>query len=274
MDALSLPATVKLCLDRYQDLLGQHVPQLVVALYVHGSIALDAFDEGISDIDFIAVLNRVADDNEIDALTQVHRTLAAKFPHSPLEGSYLQWHHLGHSAQEIGPYPCYHDRRFHPSAHHDMNPVTWWMLKNRAVVVFGPDPATLDFKADWQDVRAYMLANLNTYWAAFTKRPIRLAYLLSDEGIQWAVLGICRLLYGLQEGTMISKRLAGEYALTQVPPRWHALIKEALDIRAGIKARYHTPRFSRALKSVAFLKYIITVCQRYATGLPSVSLPR
>ncbi len=268
MDALSLPATVKSCLERYQDLLGQRVPQLVAALYVHGSIALDAFDEGISDIDFIAVLNRVADDSKISALTQVHRALAAEFPRSPLEGSYLQWHHLGHSAQEIGPYPCYHDRRFHPSAHHDINPVTWWMLKNRAVIIFGPSPATLGFVADWQDVRAYMLANLNTYWAAFTKRPIRLAYLLSDEGVQWAVLGICRLLYGLQEGTMISKRLAGEYALTHVPPYWHALVREALDLRAGIKAPYYQSRLARASTSVAFLKYIIAYCQRFATDLP------
>lgn len=274
MDAMSLPATVKSCLDRYQNLLGQRVPQLVAALYVHGSIALDAFDEGISDIDFIAVLNRVAGDDEISVLTQVHRVLAAEFPRSPLEGSYLQWHHLGHSAQEIGSYPCYHDGRFYPSAHHDINPVTWWMLKNRAVFIFGPAPATLGFKADWSDVRAYMLLNLNTYWAAFTKRPIRLAYLLSDEGVQWAVLGICRLLYGLQARSMISKRLAGEYALTKVPERWHALIHEALDLRAGIKAPHYRSRLVRASTSVAFLKYVIAYCQRFAFDSLSVSLPR
>jgi hypothetical protein len=273
MDALSLPATVKSCLDRYQALLDQRVPQLVAAFYVHGSIALDAFDEGISDIDFIAVLSRAANHQEIGALEQVHHILSDEFPHSLLEGSYLQWHHLGHPAQEISPYPCYQDGRFHPSAQHDINPVTWWMLKNCAVVIFGLAPAMLDFKADWSDVRAYMLLNLDTYWAAFTKRPARLAYLLSDEGVQWVVLGICRLLYGLQEGTMISKRLAGEYALLRVPPRWHALIHEALDLRAGIKAPYYKSRLVRASTSVAFLKYVIAYCQRFATDLPLVSLP-
>jgi hypothetical protein len=31
--------------------------------------------------------------------------------------------------------------------------------------------------------------NLNGYWAGFTRKPSRMAWLLSDYGVQWTVLG-------------------------------------------------------------------------------------
>jgi hypothetical protein len=262
----SLPAGVKRCLERYQDLLGQFHPPIVEAFYVHGSIALGAYVEGQSDVDFIAILSRPADEAALRVLQQVHHTLAAEFPACPLEGNYLQWPDLGRPAREIGEFPCYYDGHFHVAARHDINPVTWWMLKHRAVVVFGPDPATLRFDADWSAVRAYMLVNLNTYWAAFTRRPGRVAYLLTDAGVQWAVLGICRLFYGLREGAMISKRQAGNYALEHLPERWHMLIQEALDLRAGIKMRHYRSRLARAVACMAFIKYIIRACQANAAS--------
>jgi hypothetical protein len=271
MDATCLPVTVERCLQRYRNLLEQYAPQCVAAFYVHGSLALGAYEEGRSDIDFIAFLNKEAGDETFKALAQVHHHLLAEFPHSPLEGSYLQWHDLGRPLQQIPPYPCYHDGRMYRAARHDINPVTWWMLRQRAIVIFGPAPDTLDFRAEWDSVHAYMLANLNHYWASYTTRPPRMAMQLRDGGIHWTVLGICRLYYGLREGNMISKRQAGEYALAQTPAEWHPLIQEALNLRAGIKTRHYRSRLGRARACIAFVKYIIADCQSAAS---STALPR
>jgi hypothetical protein len=244
-------------LDQYQRLLGQHVPDLLSAFYLHGSIGLGAFCEGQSDIDFLAILSQVARNDDVHTLAQIHKRIATAYPGCAMEGSYLQWYDLGHPAQEIRPYPCYHDGHMHPAARHDISPVTWWMLKHHAVTIFGPEPSALAYDICWEDVRAYMRSNFNTYWASFTTSPRRFLWLLSDAGVQWAVLGISRLLYGLQQGGMISKTRAGEYTLTQVPRTWHPLIREALNLRSGLGPRTYKSALSRARDTVAYLKYII-----------------
>jgi hypothetical protein len=258
MDTLRAP--VADVLNRYQHLLDKRTPHLVSAVYVYGSVALDAFVPGRSDIDFVALLSRNAQSSDLHALQHVHHQVAAEFPTCPLEGSYLQAHDLGHAAADIGPYPCYFDGRFHPAAQHDLNPVTWWMMKRHAVVMWASEPQrTLDYDITWAEVRAYMQANLTTYWRPFTTSPRRLLGLLSDADVEWAVLGISRLLYGLQEDDIVSKAAAGEYALTQVPPLWHALIREALLIRIGSAVPHKglVARITRARQSAAYIPYLI-----------------
>ncbi|MDR1693226.1 MAG: DUF4111 domain-containing protein [Oscillospiraceae bacterium] len=56
MDTLS-PA-VKAQIDRVFDIWNTHLGSLLTGLYVHGSIALGAFDERSSDIDLLAVCDR------------------------------------------------------------------------------------------------------------------------------------------------------------------------------------------------------------------------
>ena len=256
----ALPNTVALVIDRYQALLDQQAPQLVTGLYLHGSIALDAFCDGLSDIDFVAVLSRAANSKDIDALERVHAHVAREYPRCLMEGSYLQWRDLGRARESIAPYPCYHDGRMHRAAQHDISPVTWWLLKQHGVAVRGPQPTALDFEITWPEVAAYMVTNLNTYWAMYARRLARRVYQLPDKGVEWAVLGVCRLLYGIQQGTMISKARAGSYALEHVDEEWRPLIREALFVRTGIgerSYRYHS-RFKRASDTAAFVKYVIT----------------
>lgn len=78
---------------------------------------------------------------------------------------------------------------------HDLNSVTWWILKNRGIALIGSDPKELAFTVDWDLLITRMVENLNTYWASWTKNPTKMAYLLTDNGIQWAVLGILRQFY-------------------------------------------------------------------------------
>lgn len=94
-----------------------------------------------------------------------------------------------------------------------------------------------------------MLQNLNTYWASFTRQPGRMVWLWCDYGIQWAVLGVLRQFYTFREGDITSKSGAGEYALKQLPERWHRLIQEALNIR------HETPG-----SLYRFLQFIIRTC--------------
>jgi len=247
-------------LTNYLTEVDAALPGFVQGLYLHGSIALGAFNEQRSDIDFIAVISRMCTAADVECLAEVHQKLARTEKRWELEGSYLQPDDLGKFEDAIQPCPAYHDGVLNPEGHHDINSITWWTLKNRGIAVRGPQPADLPFTVDFERLLANMKQNLNTYWASFTRQPAHIAWLFADYGVQWAVLGVLRQWYTFQTQTITSKTGAGEYALTHLPARWHRIIQEAIAIREqGTSNRYKT-RIGRALDAYSFLRYIIRVC--------------
>ena len=72
-----IPQIIQPMLQAYVDLLNRELPDFVEAVYLHGSIALDAFDEGQSDIDTVVVISRLAGEGDIQKLGQFIRRLPA-----------------------------------------------------------------------------------------------------------------------------------------------------------------------------------------------------
>ncbi len=101
--------------------------------------------------------------------------------------------------------PYLHDGVLNPGGHHDINAVTWWVLKNRGVALLGPPASQLDIQVDWDGLVAAMHRNMNIYWATFTSNPQRMTWLLGDYGIQWTVLGVLRQFYTFRERAITSK---------------------------------------------------------------------
>ncbi len=255
-----IPEVIKPLLEAYIAALEKELPGLMTGFYLHGSIALGAFHSHLSDIDFITVVSRRCTADDIERLKAIHKAIEKTYPQWPLQGSYLQVSDLGKFEDEIEPHPCYSDGRLEPSGQQDVNSVTWWMLKNRGVTLVGALPENLDFSVDWTLLTTKMLENLNSYWARYTDNPIRIAWLFSDYGIQWAVLGVLRQLYTFQERDITSKIGAGEYALKHLPPRWHRLIQEALNIRNQSSQSLYRFRIVRAVEALRFLKFVIRFC--------------
>ncbi len=158
------------------------------------------------------------------------------------------------------PHPYVHDGILHASGYHDINAVTWWILKHRGIAVCGPPPDQFDIYVEWENLLVKMHHNLNTYWASFTTNPRRMVWLLKDYGIQWAVLGVLRQFYTFREQAITSKTGAGMYGLMHTPPQWHLLIQEAINIRAGSPASSYRFRIVRAITARAFLQLIIAAC--------------
>jgi hypothetical protein len=255
-----IPEVIKPQLDEYITLLEQELPGFVNGLYLHGSIALGAFNERMSDIDFIALCSRPHTPDDVEQLRQVHGIVAQKYPRWALQGSYLQWENLGQFEEISPPYPAYSDGALNPNEHHGPDLVTWWLVKTRGQALIGLAPEKLPFDVDWNTLIAKMHENLNTYWASYTRNPTRMAWLLSDYGVQWAVLGVLRQYYTFREHDIISKTGAGEYALKHLPVRWHPLIQEAIAIRERDNTPFYHLRIVRAVKAISFLKYVIDVC--------------
>jgi Domain of unknown function (DUF4111) len=255
-----LPDVVKPILEAYITAIERELPGFMVACYLHGSIALGAFIAGDSDIDFVTFVSRQCTASGLEHLSEIHQSIEKTYPACPLEGSYLQWSHLGQIGDAIQPYPHYHDGILNPSEHNEVNAATWWLLKNRGLALVGPDPRTLDFIVDSRVLTAYMRHNLNTYWRRYTREPARMMWLFADYGIQWTVLGVLRQYYTFNENDIISKVGAGEYAVQRLPSRWHRLIQEAIDIRRRRNGSSYRFRIIRAVEALQFLTYVIRLC--------------
>lgn len=253
--------------DAIQPLLAEFLSRLqtqfgdaLTGLYLQGSIALDAYTPGQSDVDFMAVFNRQPSAYEIEFLRALHKHLRETYPQPALEGQYLQTQQLGRLDNEVDGYPTYHDGLFHFDDHHGLNLVTWWVLKNHGLTLCGTPAQDLPITVDWNRLISEMVVNLNTYWAGWAHQPARLLYLNTDNGFQWAVLGVLRLFYTFRENGITSKVGAGAYALKVLPTEWHPLIQEAIDLREGRPATHYRWPLQRTQVAVRFIQYVINTC--------------
>lgn len=249
-----MPEAAKPLLDAYVEALRRDLPDLITGVYVHGSIVLDAFNPRSSDVDVVTVVSRKPTSEDCDRLKAIHERLKAEYPKPLLEVSYLQRGDLGKSEKQIEPHPDYHDGVFDASGHHDENCVTWWLLEYKGIALYGSIP---DFPVDWDALVAETHENMNRYWARFTRDPMRMAWLIGDFGVQWAVLGVLRQYYTFVEHDITSKDGAGRYALDRLPGEWRKLVQEALNIRQAPFESAYRSRVVRAFEAWRFLRYVI-----------------
>jgi hypothetical protein len=258
--SIFLPHPAQQALSEYIAMVHAALPGLLEGVYIHGSVALQAYTPGLSDIDFISITSRRCTGADIDTLRALHHTLVQRYPQVQLEGGYLLTQDVGCFEDSIPPHPHIHDGIFHTAGYHDINAVTWWILKHRGIAIYGPPLDHFDIQIDWERLLADMHHNLNSYWASFTRNPRRVAWLLNDYGIQWAVLGVLRQFYTFRKHAITSKVGAGRYALEHTPPQWHQLIQEAINIREGSMRTAYRSRIVRAITARAFLQLIIAAC--------------
>ena len=257
---MGIPPEIQPLLDDYIALLEQHLPDLMGAMYLHGSIALGAFEPQTSDIDFVTVIKRPCTTQDSDTLTDIHHLLARKYPQWSMDGCYLQRDDLGKTRETIAAHPHVNEAVFHPSGYAGGNWVTWWLLKNHGVAAVGQDPKTLDLSTDWDKALPDLLHNMNTYWRSFIRDVRRIVWLWSDYGVQWTVTGVLRQFYTFRERAITSKVGAGDYGLACLPQRWHRIIREAIRIRHKTQPSLYCFRIRRMIDTFLFLSYIIRTC--------------
>jgi hypothetical protein len=70
------------------------------------------------------------------------------------------------------------------------------------------------------------------------------------------VLSLCRILYTIETGTVVSKRAAGEWAMQTLDPEWRPLIRQALDDRPDPvgRVRQHASEAAVA-RTIEFVRY-------------------
>ncbi len=203
-----------------------------VGAYLFGSLACGGFDRD-SDVDILVVTEDEVSDELLKALQAVHERVAAYDSHwaTQLEVSYIPRRALRRRDPSDATHP-HIDRgaggRLRPARHDSDWVVQRHVLRERGVALAGPPPDSLIDPVTREDLRRAMLDLL--WWPAeILEEPAR----ISERGYQsYMALTMCRVLYTLEHGGVVSKREAARWACEELGGRWPPLIERALDGRS------------------------------------------
>jgi Domain of unknown function (DUF4111)/Nucleotidyltransferase domain len=245
MDFADVPADVRRTVDRYLGVADRLLADRITGFYLVGSVALDAYRPGRSDIDFVAVLDGDGDLSAADLrrLRLVHvasgvRTgpAALRRGHLGLPGTcngvFVRAADVPRPVTTIVPLASHVGARLRAAGGFDVNPVQWTTLARHGVAVRGPEPGALGLDPAPERLRQWNLDNLAAYWvpwAQATRRRPGLRWRASPGwSTAWGVLGAPRLHRTIATGDVISKEAAGEWAKATLDPRHHAIVDEGL----------------------------------------------
>jgi predicted nucleotidyltransferase len=203
---------------RVQAILGDHL----VGFYLVGSLVTGDFDPLSSDVDLIALTAGVLTEAEVDQLEQMHLELIRDDPRldNRIEVLYtpvgrLNGDQQDYNVAEISPGEPFHVKEIH----HDQWTINWYVLREKGVTLFGPNPRTLvDPIAHEKIVRVVQDLSRDTpNWF----EPSHLG------GQGYVILTLCRGLRLVRTGDFVSKKQAAQWAAQQFP-EWSDLILKTL----------------------------------------------
>lgn len=207
-----------------QAILGDQL----IGLYLDGSLTSGDFDQD-SDIDFVAVTEDEITDDLFLALKAMHERITAmdSMYAIQLEGTYISRGSIRRYDPLVGLHANIergNDERL-KMVHHD---AAWlvhlYVLRERGMPLTGPAPQTLIDPVSPDNLRQAMLEVLDGWVTQMYLDPAQLKY----RGYQsYTVLSLCRILYTLRYGTVVSKPAAARWAQETLGERWVPLIERA-----------------------------------------------
>ncbi|WP_036605327.1 aminoglycoside adenylyltransferase domain-containing protein [Paenibacillus assamensis] len=251
----NVPKEVDALLCAYQKQILTTLPNQIYGIYLYGSIALNAYDSTNSDIDIIVLLHASPIEAGKQTITHIHQSLASVSSLAKrIDGMYIPVDYLGKQNDDVSPYLYVTDGKVRLGKW-DLNAITWWMLKQYGITIYGPESKELNIDISWDDVIQTLDYNLNHYWRR--KSNGRLPYMLDDVRAD-AVCTMCRIMYSLEHQHIAAKVEAVQYVMNKLPEKWHPLLLEAIAVREG----HHKPqsivtRWARAKQTQAFLRLMI-----------------
>ena len=230
-----------------------------VGLYLYGSLASGDFDPGRSDVDFVIITDGNFPDGTVQALDAMHARIAAsglKWA-AKLEGAYVPLNTLRRHAPDGRPCPTLNEGRFYSATLGSDWVIQRHIIRECGIVVAGPEPRPLIDPVQPDDLRWAVQAILREWWAPMLTNP---AWVRGREYQAFAVQTMCRALYTLEHGEIVSKPAAARWARARVGARWGTLIDQAL-------AWPREPHPDSLTETLEFIRYTMERSQEYAIGV-------
>ena len=233
-----------------------------VGAYLQGSFAVGDFSE-FSDCDFIVVTARDLTPEEVAPLQALHAAihqLPQAYWREALEGSYApagvlrrlsdeprdppgeprgpDWGDPGMSGAPARYYPFWyldHGADHLVRSEHDNTQVVRWCLREKGVVLAGPDPRELIDPVPPAALRAEIRRTLDLV----LQLKLEPMHLYAWQAF-WVGL-FCRMLHTLATGAVWSKKASMAWAQQTLDPSWRELIGRAAALRKGDTAQAGQP---------------------------------
>jgi predicted nucleotidyltransferase len=225
---------VNRAVERLRDGAAEALGGGLVGVYLGGSLALGGFDRSSSDVDVLVAAARMPSRPAIDRLAALHAALrAAGGWTARLEAVYLPVAALRrYDPADTRRYPIApSDREFNLGGQAPTWVLDRWIAREHGLVVAGPAPRTLIDPIAPAQLRAAARANLLDFWAGQLDGPAP-AWLRPRNYQAFAVLSLCRALYTMEHGEVVSKPAAAAWASRRFDPPWPELVARALTWRA------------------------------------------
>ncbi|MBL8078686.1 MAG: DUF4111 domain-containing protein [Anaerolineales bacterium] len=207
-----------------QRVLGGHL----VGMYLEGSLANGDFDQD-SDIDFVVVTDKEIEGDTFSALQMIHERINLRDTQwsTNLEGSYVSQHAIRRHDPEHTKFPNI-ERGFGERLKMVHNDETWnihrYILRKCGITIMGPAPITLIDAISPNELRQAMLPALHNWAAPILGNPNEITH----QGYQsYIVLSLCRIIYTLEFGEIVSKRKAATWFKETQGKNWSELIDRA-----------------------------------------------
>lgn len=233
-------------LTAVQSILGRQF----IGLYLHGSLAAGDFNPYRSDIDFVVVTTTELADDTIADLAALHSQMreTGSYWANHIEGDYIPLAALGCYDPTQTRYPHLSTSGHFAVEQHDSGVIIQHhILRKKGVVVAGPPIQPLVGPITPDELRRATLDILHSWWEPKLINPI---ILTDDEYQVYAVLTMCRMLYTLQFGEIVSKPVAAKWAMDKGNGRFSSLIAEANDWEYGMP-------FDKLAETVDFIRYTL-----------------
>ena len=228
---MNVPATIQPLLTVVTHELPLQLGDTLVGCYLYGSAVWGDFDEDISDIDLLVVLTHDVGDDLFAQLDTWHQLLEARFPAwaGRIEIAYISTTAL-------------HTFRSHNSPIAVISPgepfnikeagidwlINWYTIRNQSVVLVGPPPDGIIPEIRDVEFRESVRQQVSEWrdWVSHTRdsRPFQ----------AYTILTMCRALYAWDSGTQVSKRVAAEWTMQQLPD-YAGIIANALEWRRNYR---------------------------------------
>jgi hypothetical protein len=132
------------------------------------------------------------------------------------------------------------------------------ILRKRGITLVGPPLQTLIDPITADELRRGMSPVLHDWATQILADPTP----VTSPGYQsFVVLSLCRVLYTMQRGDVVSKQVAAQWAIEHLDRRWVALIQQALRTRHSGQWDAQT---NPGQETLAFIRHAIQQSQTFA----------
>lgn len=267
-------------LDILLDKIKSQLGDIFLGAYLQGSFATGDFTV-YSDVDVLIVIKEDIENDEINKFQVLHKKMFDELPNpwgQRIELSYAPVdiiREYSKTPRDPSDFPRTSDWR-DPStgvpptvypfwyldngssslvrSEHDNTNVVRWVTREEGVILDGPDPKTFINKITQKDLaigNRDMLQFINQEWATLEK--------LETVMLQTFFVTLCvRCLHTLETGRVASKKVATEWALSNLDKKWKPLINRAWKEWKGSRNNLSNkadPKDSE--KTISLMKYTL-----------------